>query len=87
MAAVSAITILNANPVQELYPLNNRELIGRGEHEYKDGGEVAGHGDSFLVCARARGCCMIGFTSDGTRHPAAPKAPHLEFSYTLVIGL
>ena len=41
MAAVSAITILNANPVPELYPLNNRELIGRGEHEYKDGGEVA----------------------------------------------
>lgn len=45
---------------------------GQGEHKHDNGSVVAGHGDSFLVCAR--GCCMFGVTSDGTRHPAAPIA-------------
>ena len=44
----------------------------QGEHEHDNGSVVAGHGDSFLVCARGR--CMIGVTSDGTRHHAAPIA-------------
>ncbi len=69
MAQMVATAAPAANP-PGAKPPEQESANRQGEHEHDNGSIVAGHGDSFLVCAR--GCCMFGVTSDGTRHPAAP---------------